>query len=240
MAAFTAQAHNIPGGRILSFVVKELLKALPAVAFFVVGFNVIVLTTQLILYDYKGQFASFMLATTAALLVGKAVLVANALWFFRLFDTAPLIRPILFKSLVYWAVVFLARVLEQIIGYLLGGGRIAGIADYVATHFTWHRFVAIQIWILVLFLIYTTAVELNTLFGQGELVKIFFARRSSNMKLTRRQRIRTLVKLNQLTETHGVEELRDPNSAVHAAMVDLIRALATDRAGSAQQVPQGR
>jgi hypothetical protein len=48
-----------------------------------------------------------MLATTMALVVGKAVLVANVLPFLHRFDTAPLIRPILFKTIVYWAVVFL-------------------------------------------------------------------------------------------------------------------------------------
>ena len=29
---------------------------------------------------------------------------------------------------------------------------IGGIPDYIANHFTWHRFAAIQIWIFVLFL----------------------------------------------------------------------------------------
>src|SRR5262249_40282103 len=56
----------------------------------------------LILAQYGQQFASFMIATTAALVVGKAVLVANVLPFLRRFDTAPLIQPILFKTVVYF------------------------------------------------------------------------------------------------------------------------------------------
>ena len=47
----------------------------------------------------------------------------------------------------------------------------------MATHFTWHRFAAIQIWIFVLFLIYTLVEELNARLGDGELMKIFFTRR---------------------------------------------------------------
>jgi hypothetical protein len=43
-------------------------------------------------------------------------------------------------------------------------------------HFTWHRFAAIQIWIFVLFLIYTSVAELNARLGNGKLVKIFFTR----------------------------------------------------------------
>jgi hypothetical protein len=72
-----------------------------------------VLTTNLILADYLAAFGNFMLATAAALVVGKAVLVTNALPFLRRYDRAPLIQPILFKTVVYWAVVFIARLLED-------------------------------------------------------------------------------------------------------------------------------
>ena len=44
----------------------------------------------------RNPFANFMLVTLSALVVGKAVVVANALPFFRRFDTAPLIQPVLF------------------------------------------------------------------------------------------------------------------------------------------------
>ena len=57
-----------------------------------------------------------------------------------------------------------------------------GFPEYVANHFTWHRFAAIQIWIFVLFLIYVSVTELNTRLGQGALWKAFFAKRSSEMK----------------------------------------------------------
>jgi len=50
--------------------------------------------------------------------------------------------------------------------------------EYVATHFDWHIFAAIQIWIFVLFLIYTSIEELNARLGDGELMKIFFTKRS--------------------------------------------------------------
>jgi len=123
-----------------------------------------------------------MVATTTALVVGKAVLVANALPFLRRFDTGPLIRPILFKTVVYWAVMFVVRFLEQIIEYVIDGGTISGFPEYVTTHFTWHRFAAIQIWIFVLFLVYTFVTELNVWLGEGELARILFNRRSSKRK----------------------------------------------------------
>src|SRR5690349_18394936 len=87
--------------RVLAFVVREFKEMIPPTLFFAVGFNLIVLTTQLILDDYRLQFLNFMIATTAALVVGKSVLLANALPFLRRFDRAPLIQPILFKAAVY-------------------------------------------------------------------------------------------------------------------------------------------
>ena len=167
-----------------AFLIKELKEALPPMVFFAVGFNLIVLTTDLILADYARTFFSFLVATATALVVGKSVLVADALPLLRCFNTAPLIQTVLFKAIVYWAVVFLVRFLEKLVEYLFAGGTLRGIPEYVAYHYTWHRFAAIQIWIFVLFLVYTSIVELNAALGDGGLLKIFFGKRSSESKLT--------------------------------------------------------
>jgi hypothetical protein len=42
-----------------------------------------------------------------------------------------------------------------------------------------------QLWLFVLFLVYTTASELNALFGHGEPLKILFSRRPSQLKAMR-------------------------------------------------------
>jgi hypothetical protein len=174
----------MPKSRLLAFLIKEFREVVPPTIFFAVGFNLIVLTTKLILADYKVHFANFMVATLLALVVGKSVLVANALQFLRRFDRHPKIRPVLFKSLVYWAVVFVVRFLEYLIEYLRGGGTLSGIPAYVSTHFTWDRFAAIQIWIFVLFLVYTSILELNAHLGKGELMRIFITGHSPEMKPT--------------------------------------------------------
>lgn len=212
--------------RLLRFALNQLKEVVPPTIFFIIGFNVIVLNTQLILADYLIHFANFMLVTLSALIVGKAVLVANALPFFRRFDTAPLIQPVLFKTVIYCIVVLIVRFLERLVKYCLAGGTFGGVPDYIANHFSWNRFIAIQIWVFILFLIYTIGAELNLLFGSGELLKIVFSRRSSELKLRRRQRVRALVKLSRLTETHSLDELRDRSTPAHLEMIDLITKLA--------------
>src|SRR6516165_7367104 len=88
-----------------TFLLREFLEILPPTIFFFIGFNLIVLTTNLILADYGAQVANFMIATASALIVAKALLVANAMPVIRRYDRAPLIRPILFKTVFYWAAV---------------------------------------------------------------------------------------------------------------------------------------
>jgi hypothetical protein len=230
----------MPSSSALAFVVKEFKEMVPPTIFFAVGFNLILLTTNLILDNYQVHFASVAVATTGALIVGKSVLVANALPFFRRLDSAPLIRPVLFKSGIYFAVVCVVRILEKLIEFLVHGGMLRELPEYGSTHFTWNQFVAIQLWILVLFLIYTFIDELNTVFGDGELARILFTWRSTELKQTRRQRIRTLTQLSRLTDVHTTDELADPATAAHAQMINLIRSLAKNGTSRASPVPVQR
>src|SRR5262245_12631836 len=95
------------GRRVGARIIHELRGALPPTIFFFIGFNFIVLTTNLLVADYAAAVGNFMLATVAALVVGKAVITANTMPFLTLFDRAPLIQPILFKTAIYWVAVFL-------------------------------------------------------------------------------------------------------------------------------------
>jgi hypothetical protein len=171
-----------------------------------------------------------MLATAAALVVGKSVLVANAMAALRRYDRAPLIQPILFKTVFYWAIVFIARLLEHFIRFWLIEHNPPGdFLSHMMATFSWHRFAAIQIWILVLFLIYVTASEVNHLVGDGELRRLLFTHRPSELQLNRRQRIRELARLSRLADAHSVDEFRDPTSAAHTQLVDIVRRLAGER-----------
>jgi hypothetical protein len=168
----------MPGSRLVSFLWEEFKELLPPTLFFAIGFNLIELTTQLVLDDYLVRFANFLVATVSALVVGKAVLVANLLPFVRRFDSEPLIRPVLFKTVVYTVAVAVMRFLERIIEYAVGGGTIHELPAHVVAQFAWHRFVAIQLWIFILFLIYTSIHELHARLGRGVLVSMFFTRRT--------------------------------------------------------------
>ena len=87
----------------------------------------------------------------------------------------------------------------------------------------------------MLFLIYTFISELNALFGDGELARILFTWRSTELKQTRRQRIRTLTKLSRLADAYTTDELADPATAAHTQMIGLIRSLGNT--GTSRSLP---
>ena len=219
--------------RAVSWWLAQVKHALPPTIFFFIGFNLILWTKRLILQEQGIEFSGFFTAIVAALLVGKAVLVTDNLPFMRRFDGAPMIQPILFKTTIYWVCVLIVRLAEEVIHFVAAGGAIAAFGDHFVNHFSWPRFLSVQIWLMVLFLAYVTIHELNQLFGDGELYRLFFRWRSSEAKLTRRQRIRLLTRLNRLTEANPIEAFSDRTSPVHAELVTILHELASPPAPSA-------
>jgi hypothetical protein len=214
-------------GRIGHRLLHEFREVLPPTIFFFVGFNFIVFTTNLLVAQYSVAVSNFMLATVAALVVGKAVLVANHMPLLRRYDRAPLIQPILFKTAFYWVTVLFARLLERFVHFSIIERNPPGdFFPYLITTFSWHRFSAISLWILILFLIYVTASEFSQLFGPGELRRLFFTYRPSELQLNRRQRFRELLRLSRLTDAYSVDEFRDPTNPAHRELIDILRGLA--------------
>lgn len=213
--------------RVGVWILHELRGALPPTIFFFVGFNFIVMTTNLLVADYAVAVSNFMLVTVAALVVGKAVITANAMPFFKLFDRAPLIQPILFKTTIYWVATFIARLAERFMHFsIIDGNRPSDFAAYLMSDFSWHRFSAISLWILVLFLIYVTASEFSQLLGPAEMRRLMFAYRPSELQLNRRQRTRELMRLSRLADEHDAGEFRNPDSTAHHDLVDIVERLA--------------
>jgi hypothetical protein len=213
--------------RAIAWWLAQVRHALPPTIFFFAGFNLILWTKRLILEEHGVVFGGFLTATLAALLVGKAVVVTDNLPFMRRFEGAPLIQPILFKSAIYWLCVVIVRLAEEFVYFVAEGSAVADFRDHLVDHFSLARFLSIQIWLMVLFLVYVTIDELNNLFGDGELYRLFFRWRSSEAKLARRQRIRLLTRLNRLTEANPIEAFSERTSSAHAELVDILRNLAS-------------
>ena len=198
---------------------------LPPTLFFLFSFNIIVFTTNLLVHDYWFKLSSFMLATTTALIVGKAVLVANSIRLIDRFRGAPLIQPILYKALFYTLVVLVVRLLERFTHLAIDDSGFSAAFDAAMHDFAWRRFVAVQTWIFICFLIYVTATEVSSLLGEGQMFRLFFRHRSNQHRLTRRQHVRALMELSRLADTTPRERLLDTATPQGQRLVTIVDAL---------------
>ena len=214
----------MPGG-ILSHAARAFREVLPPTVYFFVSFNLIVFTTNLMIHEYWFRLSGFLLATTTALIVGKAVLVANHISLIHRFRGAPLIQPILYKTLFYTAVVFVVRLLERFLHLAFEEQGLRSALDAEVSTFNWHRFVAVQIWLFTTFFIYVTATEIGDLMGEGQLARLLFRHRSSEHRLTRRQHVRALMELSRLAENTPRDRLLDPTTPQGSRLVAIVDSL---------------
>ncbi len=170
-------------GKLGTFIKHEFLQVLPPTIFFLLAFNTVAFTTELILEENKIQGSSHMVATLMALVIGKVVLVVDKLPLLQRFNKKPLLYPILFKSTVYTVIVTIVRLLEHWVPALMKTGAMGSATQFVMEHVIWRYFAVGEVWIFVCFLIYITAAEVFSLFGfdARQLMKAFFHEHPSKM-----------------------------------------------------------
>jgi hypothetical protein len=103
--------------------------------------------------------------------------VANKIRGVDRFRNAPLIKPILFKTIFYVLVVTVFRIAELFIHFSLDSDGFRIAFREAVDAFSWRRFIAIEIWLLTCFLIYVATAELSAALGPGKLRKLMFGPR---------------------------------------------------------------
>ena len=159
----------------------EFLGMLPPVIYFAVAFNLVQLTTTIVLRESELDPLKHSTAIVLALIVGKVVLVVDKLAFVRRFDQWPLIYPIVFKAIIYSMAVFAFRLLEEWLVGLISTGSFADAGRHASEEIVWRYMAVAQIWIFVLFVVYFTFAELVGVLGlKGDkLAHAFFRRHPS-------------------------------------------------------------
>ncbi len=198
---------------------------LPPVIYFFIAFNLISFTTHAAVQNIWFDLPNFVLATTTALVVAKVVLVVDKVRLIDKYRGGPLIWPILYKSVFYSIVVLIVRIAEKVVAFAIDTGGFGPAFWNSILDFTWHRFVAVHLWIFVCFLVYVTATEFNALVGQGQLFRLFFHHRTSEYGLTRQQHIRSLMEFSRLAESTPRELLLDPATPQGSRLGAIVDAL---------------
>ena len=113
-------------------------------------------------------------ATVAALILGKAVLIADSLPFINRYPDKPLVYNVAWKTTIYALVSMLIHYLEHLVHFWReAGGFIAGNEKLLA-EIVWPHFWAIQIFLVVVILMYCTMRELIRVIGGDKVRRMFF------------------------------------------------------------------
>jgi len=158
----------------LEIIKHELREAIFPATFFFFVFHIIALNRMLLLESYGMTVTSMTVATVAALIVAKAILIADSLPFIKIFSGKPLVYNIAWKTFIYGVLCFVIRCLEEIITHSSKYGGLRASADYLAHDFSWSHFWAVQIQLVAALAFYNTIVDLDRYFGKGSLKKALF------------------------------------------------------------------
>ena len=156
---------------------EEFLAMLPPTIFFFVALHLVALIRVLMLKGTGIAVSTSWQVTVAALILGKAVLVADHLPFINRYPDKPLAYNVAWKTTIYVLVALLLHYLEHLVDFWRQTGSLVAGNQKLFAEIVWPHFWATQIILGVLILMYCTMHELVRVIGRDKVLEIFFGTR---------------------------------------------------------------
>jgi hypothetical protein len=153
---------------------EEFKELLPPTLFFFVALHLIVFMRVLMLKGTGIAVNTPWQVTLAALILGKAVLVADLLPFINRYPDKPLIYNIAWKTTIYVLVAMLVHYLERLADFWKETGSLVAANQQLLAEIVWPHFWAIQMLLVVLLLMYCTMHELVRVLGRDKVLEMLF------------------------------------------------------------------
>jgi hypothetical protein len=166
--------------KILNIIKRELVEVLPPTVFFFIAFNVIIISKKLMLEQYGIKFSGFVNAAVGALIVGKALLVADDIKYINKYPDKPLIYNIVWKTFVYLLVTLLVQYIEEIIPLWVKYHSLKIAIERGWEEIIWPHFWAVHIVFVFLLSLYVSFRELARAIGEKKFLQIFLGIELSN------------------------------------------------------------
>ena len=153
---------------------KEFLELLPPTLYFFVALHVVAFIRVLMLEKTGIAPSSSISIAVAALILGKAVLIADMLPLINRFPNKPLIYNIAWKTVIYLLLSAVIHYLERLIDFWRETGGFVSGNQKLLSVIIWPHFFAIQIILFVLIAAYCMVHELVRVIGKEKAMRIFF------------------------------------------------------------------
>ena len=157
-----------------NFLKHEFFEMLPPTIFFFVVFHIITFTRALMAEQYGITISSSVAATIGALIVGKSILVADALPFANLFHQKKLVYNIVWRTILYAAIATLLQFLDEFLPLLSRYGTLATAIEHLMEEIKWPQFWATHILIVFFLIVYNIAAGVIGVIGRDKFIEILF------------------------------------------------------------------
>lgn len=153
---------------------EEFVAMLPPTIFFLITLHLVAVIRVLMLKGTGIALGSHFQVTIAALILGKAVLIADLMPFINLYPHKPLIYNVLWKTALYLLIATLIHYTERLLEFWKAADSFAAATEKMLAEVVWPHFWAVQILLLVLIFFYSTMRELVRVIGRDKMLAIFF------------------------------------------------------------------
>ncbi|MEI6301041.1 MAG: hypothetical protein WCR74_06320 [Betaproteobacteria bacterium] len=153
---------------------EELGKLLPPTIFFFLALHLVALFRLLMLKAAGIAPGTPLSIAVAALIMGKAVLLADMLPFINRYPDRPLAYNIAWKTAIYVLVALLIHYLERLIGFWREVGGFSAANEKLLAEIVWPHFWAIQLLLFLLIFMYCSLHELIRVIGKDKARQMFF------------------------------------------------------------------
>ena len=164
-------------GRLTVKLKEELVEIIPPTLYFFVALHLIAVIRVLMTKGSGLPLPTSLSITVAALVLGKAVVIADLLPFINRYPTEPLVWNISWKATIYVCVALLVHYLEHLYDFWKTAPGIVAANQRLFAQIVWPHFWAIQIVLALLIVVYCVMSELVRVFGAAQMKAMFFGPR---------------------------------------------------------------
>jgi hypothetical protein len=160
--------------KILEKLKEEFFAVLPPTIFFFVALHIVTFIRVLMARGSHFEPLSTISIAVAALILGKAVLIADMLPAINRYPDKPLAYNVAWKTAIYWLMASVIHYVERLIDFSRQAGGIVAGNEKLLAEIVWPHYWAVQIILLILILVYCTARELVRVIGREKILRLFF------------------------------------------------------------------
>ena len=153
---------------------EEIGKILPPAIFFFITLHIVALVRALMLKGTGIPVVSSLAVTVAALTLGKAVLIADALPIINRYPDEPLAYNVVWKTAIYFLAASVVHYLENLYDFWKQAGGLVDANEKLLAAIVWPHFWATEILLVVIIFMYCMMRELIRAIGPAKVREMFF------------------------------------------------------------------